>query len=140
MSTTILKGKQHQIENKQQQLSAIQTQLPISSTISNYGFRPWLKLMISKKVESSLADNHHTTKIKRSPNITFYNQISFIFRTVFSVSQYNFLQFNIFYFQDCVFRLAGTSEDNTEGKGRQSGQILAAKVASSLGKGNKSWS
>ena len=95
--------------------------------------------MISKKVESSLADNHHTTKIKRSPNITFYNQISFIFRTVFSVSQYNFLQFNIFYFQDCVFRLAGTSEDNTEGKGRQGGQILAAEVASSLGKGKKSW-
>ena len=84
MSTTILKGKQHQIENKQQQLSAIQSQLTISSTISNYGFRPWLKLMISKKVESSLADNHHTTKIKRSPNITFYNQICFIFRTVFS--------------------------------------------------------
>ena len=84
MSTTILNGKQHQIENKQQQLSAIQPQLTISSTISNYGFRPWLKLMISKKVESSLADNHHTTKIKRCPNITFYNLIFFIFRTVFS--------------------------------------------------------
>merc|ERR1711879_35682 len=35
-------------------------------TVKQYGFRPWLKLMISKKVESSLADNHHTTKIKRT--------------------------------------------------------------------------
>ena len=70
------------------------------SFISNYGFRPWLKLMISKKVESSLADNHHTSKIKRSPNITFHNLIFLYSGLCFQkVSQWNFLQSNILIFR-----------------------------------------
>ena len=35
-------------------------------TVRQYGFWPWLKLIISRKVEGTLAEYHHTTRIKRS--------------------------------------------------------------------------
>ena len=33
--------------------------------VKQYGFRPWLKLIINKRVEASIAEDMYQTKIKR---------------------------------------------------------------------------
>ena len=107
------------VEEKERQirLSQLAQEFHRHLTVKQYGFRPWLKLIISRKVEGSLAEHHHTTKIKRWAGET-YPTIAFILSQV------------------CVFRLAGTSSNNTEGKGGQGRQIPVEEVASPLGKGD----
>ena len=108
------------VEEKERQIRLTQLahQFHRHLTVKQYGFRPWLKLIISRKVEGSLAENHHITKIKRWVDKT-YPMLAFML------------------FQVCVLRLAGTSANNTEGEGGQGRQIPVKEVASPLGKGDQ---
>ena len=110
------------VEEKERQirLTQLAQEFHRHLTVKQYGFRPWLKLIISRKVEGSLAEKHHTTKMKRLTDQTYLKQSK-----TFILSQV------------CVLCLAGTSPNNTEGKGRQGRQIPVKEVASSLGKGDK---
>ena len=89
-----------QEKERQIRLTQLAQQFHRHLTVKQYGFRPWLKLIISRKVEGSLAENHHTKKIKRWVGET-----------------YPMLPFMLF--QVCVLRLAGTSKNNTKREGRQ---------------------
>ena len=52
-------------KERQIRLAAVARDFHAQLTVKQYGLRPWLKLVISRRVEAAMAENIYTTRIKR---------------------------------------------------------------------------